>query len=141
MRSTARAICLMRSAAPRPDRRADEVHRANALPAQLFLERQVEIRRVDADEHLRLRRDHALAQRATKTQQARQMAQHLDVAAHRQLAHVVPRFESRSDHAVAADAGAVHDRARAADFGNYGRCKQIAGCLARDERDRAFARH
>ncbi len=111
------------------------------LFTQLFFERQIEVRRVDADEHLGPRCDHAVAQRATKTQQPRQMPQHFDVAAHRQLAYVMPGIEAGADHAVAADADAVHFWRSLQDFGNDGRCEQIAGRFARDERDRAFARH
>ena len=95
-------------AAPGPDRRADEVNRAHALPAQLLLEPQVEVRCVDTDKDLRSRREYALAQIAPQAQQSRQVAKDFDVATHGKLANVMPCVEAGADHPVASDTGAVH---------------------------------
>ena len=54
---------------------------------------------------------------------------------------MVPGIETCVDHAVTANADTVHLRGALQDFGYDGRCEQIARCLARDERDLAFARH
>jgi hypothetical protein len=49
------------------------MHGADAALLQPLLHAEVEIRGVNADEHIRLPRQHAFAQRATNAQQARQV--------------------------------------------------------------------
>ena len=77
----------------------------------------------------------ALQQLAAQAQQPRQVAQHFDVAAHGQLAHVVPRVESRLDHAVAADAAQAERGFASLQFGQHAGRQQVARRLAGDEGD------
>jgi hypothetical protein len=91
--------------APRPDRRADVVHGAQAGLLQALLHAEIEIRRVDADDYRGLHLEQfrpisALAQ----SQQSRQMADHLAETEQRQFVDVVPGFETLCLHAGAADA-------------------------------------
>ena len=65
--------------APRPDRRTDEVHRGRAGLAQLMLQAQVEIRRVDANEHGRRLSQPAPLDVAIGGQQAGQALERVDV--------------------------------------------------------------
>src|SRR5712691_10881462 len=78
--------------------------RGDAGPLQPALERQIEIRGVDADEQPRPRRREPAPELPPDPENLRKMPQHLDVAAHRELLHAEPGIEPLSLHFRAADA-------------------------------------
>ena len=85
---------LRAAAAPGPDRRADEVDRRDAGGLQPGLQAQVEVRRVDADEGARRLGQQAVAPARRGCADLAVVAQHLDVAAHRQLVAAATRPRS-----------------------------------------------
>ena len=76
------------------------MHGADAALLEPLLDAEIEIGRIDADEHVRLPRQQALAQLAPQPQQPRQVAQHFGQAHHREFAGVVPRIQARGAHRV-----------------------------------------
>src|SRR5258706_9740081 len=90
---------------PGPDRWAHVVNSAHPLRAHAGFNAKVEVWRINADEHLRRRRQDTTNQLRTQPQQPWQMAYNLGIAADRQLAHMPPGVEAGGDHAVTADAG------------------------------------
>ena len=89
---------------PGPDRGAHEVNGRNAAAAQLLLDGEVEVGSVDAHKHLRHRVAEAGDEVLAEAQQARQVREHFDIAAHGKLARVVPGAKARGAHLVAAHA-------------------------------------
>ena len=87
--------------APCPDRRADVVRRADACAPQLDLQAQVEIGRVDADEHVRRIFAQASQQAAPQLHQAGQVGQHFEQSHDGQLGGVEPGFHSGRFHFLA----------------------------------------
>ena len=85
-------------AAPGPDRRADEVHRLHAGGAQLDLEVEVEVGRVDADEGVGLVLHQPLGQLVADADDLAEVAEHLDVAAHRELVVRPPGLKALLGH-------------------------------------------
>ena len=116
--------------APRPHRRADVVHGAQTALAQPFLHAEVEVGRVDADEHVRLPGQQALAELAPQAQQARQVTQHLCQSHHRQLRGVMPGIESGRAHLLAADAGEFGVGVALVQFVDQAGAEQVAGGFA-----------
>src|SRR3546814_12957373 len=63
--------------APGPDRRTHVVHGAHAATLEPALQAEVEIRRIDADEHVRLPVQDLLAQLAAQATQSRPVGEYL----------------------------------------------------------------
>src|SRR5689334_15740184 len=118
---------------PCPDRWTDVVHGANASTLEFALESEIEIRRVDADEHIGTKRQHASAYVAAQRQQARQMLDDFGKSHDRELIRGMPRFESGRLHARAADASEFGLRPAFAQRGDESGAEQIAGYFAGDE--------
>ena len=72
-------------AAPGPDRRADEMDRLHSRGLELDLDAEVEVGRVDADEGIGPGGEQALDEPAADRQDLAQVAEHLGIAAHREL--------------------------------------------------------
>ena len=121
--------------APRPDRRTDEVHRGRAGLAQLMLQAQVEIRRVDANEHGRRLGQPAPLDVAIGGQQAGQALERVDVAEHGQGMHGMPGIEVAGLHLRPADAFATHRRVAGLQAGDDATGQQVARGLARHHAD------
>ena len=81
------------------------MHGADAACFKPLLDPEIEIRRIDANEHVRLPVEHALAEPLAQIQQARQVGQHFGQTHHREFVGIVPSGQSRLAHARAADAG------------------------------------
>jgi hypothetical protein len=128
-------------APPGPDRRADEVHGPDAAGAQLLLESEVEIRRIHPDENRWPQCNGPSLQFAPQAQQPRQVTQDLDIAAHRDFAHMGPGIEPLGDHPVPTDTAAHQRRLTAAQFAHDLRGEQIARRLASDEGHAACSLH
>ena len=81
------------------------MHRPHAARLQVGFQIQVEIGRVDADEHVgSVGGQQALLQLRADADDLAVVAQHLDIAAHRQLLAGPPGLEAVSGHLWAADA-------------------------------------
>ena len=126
---------------PCPNGRAYELNGAYAGRAQTFLESEIEVGRVDSDEGARAQRRNAVEQIAAHAQQPWKVTQHLNIAAHRQLAHMCPRIEAGRDHAVTADARKRKRRVASLQLGKYASRQQIARRLARDDGDAGCGTH
>ena len=111
------------------------MHGGHAALLEPALHAQIEIRRIDADEHVRLPVQQLLAQRLAQAQQARQMAQDLGQAHHRQFAGVKPRIQSGRTHARTADAGEAGLGMALAQLCDQSGAERIAGGLAGHQRD------
>ena len=81
------------------------MHGADAALLQPLLHAEVEVRGIDADEHIGLPRQHAPTQRAAQAQQTRQVTQYFGQAHHRQFAGIKPRVQACRAHCIAANAG------------------------------------
>src|SRR3954465_8420810 len=92
-------------APPRPHRGADQVNGANAATLQLALESQIEIRRIDADEHGNMRIAETLRDVAAQADESRQVRYDLDEAAHGEVLGRRPRLAARRFHLRSGDAG------------------------------------
>ena len=90
--------------APGPERGADEVHGFHAGGFQARFQREVEIRRVDADERVGPLRQQPRAQAAAQAQKRGQARQHFQIAAHREFFHGPPGVKALLGHALAANA-------------------------------------
>jgi hypothetical protein len=90
--------------APRPELRAHVLHRRNARRVQTPREPQVEVRRVDADEHVRALRLEGAPQPQPQPQQARQVAQHLEQPHHGERFGRLPHLAARVAHLRPGDA-------------------------------------
>ena len=124
-----------RLAAPGPDRRADEVDRLHARRFQLGLDAEVEVGRVDADEGIGLVGEQALDQAVPDREDLAEMAEHLEVAAHRELVVRPPGDEAALGHARAADAFGDEPRPARPQAGEQRAGEQVARSLARDHRE------
>lgn len=111
------------------------MHGAHAALLEPAFHRQIEVGRVDADEYIRLPRQHALAKGAAQFQQARQMPQHFGQAHHRQLAGVEPGLASGTAHRIAADTDEFGIGIAAAQCVNQAGTEDVAGCFAGDQGD------
>ena len=80
------------------------MHGAQAGALQALLQAEVEVGRVDADHHRRLRVQQPGQQCLAQPQQARQVADHFAEAEQRQLVHVVPGCKPLRLHAGTTDA-------------------------------------
>ena len=81
------------------------MHGGDAARLQPGLHRQVEIRRVDTDEHVRLPVQYALSECLAQAQQAWQVAQHFGQPHHGQFAGIEPGLAAGLAHGRAGDAG------------------------------------
>src|SRR5260364_298245 len=91
-------------AAPRPDRRTDEMHRWNAGAAWSAFQAEIGIGRVDADENRRPRGAQSAFKSAAEPQDFRQMARGFDMTAHGQFLAWKTGLKSRRPHLRAANA-------------------------------------
>src|SRR3569833_908086 len=117
---------------PCPDRRADEMHSGDAGLLELRFQREIEVRRVDADEHARPFVQEITRDARTDPQQFRQMTQYLDIAVDRQFLARVDRLDAGLDHARAGDAGSLQIWAALLQRGNEVRPQEIAGRFTGD---------
>ena len=116
------------------------MHGADATGLELAFEAEVEVGRIDADEHVRAPVDKARTQPASKRQQPRQVREHFAEAHHCQLAGVVPGVDAGVAHRIAADAcepGIRETRPQAVD---QSRAEQVARGLAGHQREARRAR-
>ncbi|CFP62139.1 Uncharacterised protein [Bordetella pertussis] len=100
--------------------------------AQLVLQAQVEIRRVDAHEHRRRLGQQAPLDVAVGRQQAGNPLERIDVAEHRERMHGVPGLEAARRHLGPAYAGAVHAGCPGLQAGDDAPGQQVARRLAGD---------
>lgn len=111
------------------------MHGAHATLLEPALDRKIEVGRVDADEHIRLPGQHALAEGAAQLQQPRQMLQHFGQAHHRQLAGIEPGLAAGATHRIATDADEFGSRITAAQFIDQPGTQDVAGSFAGNQRD------
>ena len=112
--------------APHPDRRTHVVHRRNAACLEAQLEIEIEIRRIDADEHSGRAGNKATAQLAANADDLEKMLKHLDIPAHREFLERKPYFHAGSFHARPADAGEIKLRHQLAQCAYQLAAEQIA---------------
>ncbi len=119
------------------------MHGAHAALLQPAFDAQVEVGRVDADEHVRLPFQRTLAERGTQLEQAWQMAQYFGQAHHRQLAGIVPGQAAGAAHGIATDAGEFGIWKACLQFAHQARTQQITRGLTGHQCDpqRALAEH
>ena len=123
-------------AAPRPDRRTHEMHGRNARVAQRMFEPEIEIGRIDADEHRRRLGQQLPLQLVADAENLGNVLERLDIAAHGQLVHRPVGVEAGGRHARAADAAIVRRGGQPLlEPAEQRRREQVAGRLARDHRD------
>mgnify|MGYP003694605919 CR=1 FL=1 len=103
-------------AAPCPYGRTHEMHGAHAMPLEVALEPEIEIRRVDPDEHRDRHIEQPPSERAAQSPQLRNAGHHLGKAADRE------RFERRPDFA----AGRLHFRPGDTDEAHAGKPSRTA---------------
>ena len=120
---------------PGPDRGADEVHGAQARAAQAGFEVEVEVGRVDADEQVGPVGQQALLERLADADDAAVVAQHLDVAAHRQAIEGPVGAEAVALHDRPTDAPGLHVRPAPAHAFEQEAGQQVTGDLSRDHAD------
>ncbi len=111
------------------------MHRLHAAGAQRGLEVEVEVRRIDADEELGPFAQQPGAQLAPDAGDLGVVAQHLDIAAHRQLLLRPPALEAARQHLRAADAHRLHGRPARLQAVEQQPGQQVARGLARDQRE------
>ena len=126
--------------APHPDRRADEMHGPQPSALEARLEPEIEIRRVDADEHGDALGDQPPGERPAHRDELGQPAEDLDEAAHRQRLQRIPglaagRLHPRTGDTDEADPGMA--RAHALD---QRRRQRVARRLAGDDAEREGTR-
>ncbi|MNN11314.1 hypothetical protein D3C81_1242680 [compost metagenome] len=115
------------------------MHGAQAALLEPLFHAQIEIRCVDADEHIRLPVEHALAEFLAQLQQARQMTQDFGQAHQCQLAGIEPGFTTGVAHRIAADACELGIRVAFAQGTDQTGAQPIAGRFTRDQCDTDFA--
>ncbi len=116
--------------APGPDRRPHEMDGRRAGLAQLMLQAQVEIRRVDPDEDFGRLRQPAPLDVPIGTEQAGQALERVHVAEYRQGVHGMPRVETTGLHLRPAYAFAADVAIARLQTGNDATGQQIARGLA-----------
>ncbi len=126
---------------PRPYRRADIVHGANAGLTQLELDAQGEIRRIDANEHIGLALDQAGNQAAATRQQLGQPTQYFDQAHDRQALHGEIADQPLGLHARAAHADELDVWVLDLERLHQACTENVAGCLAGNQRDTQYLSH
>ncbi len=111
----------------------------NPLLFQITFEGNVEVRRINADEHIGLQFGKTARQIGADVQQTTQATQHLNDAHHRQLFHLIPGFTPFSLHQWTGNA----DKARVGNArferSNKTCTKNIAGGFSGDKGDRQRA--
>ena len=122
--------------APGPDGRADEMHGLDARSAQIHFQAQVEVGRIDADEHVGLALQQARTQALADQDDVGQAAQQLKaVAVHGQLFAGPPGVKAALRHLGAANAAAGQARPQVLQAIEQQAREQIARGLARHHRD------
>jgi hypothetical protein len=127
--------------APGPDRRAHVVDGGHTGIAQLALQPQVEIGRIDADEGGRLVPEQAVEQAATDAGQVAVVLEHLEIAAHGQFLGRPPGVEAGRLHARPADADEVDIGPRIAQRLDQVRSQLVARRFAGDHGHRDAGGH
>ncbi|MNC17965.1 hypothetical protein D3C75_658580 [compost metagenome] len=117
------------------------MHGTDAGLAQLEFNPEIEVRSVDADEHVRTLVDQGADQSAPTTEQFGQAAEHLDQAHHRQALHWEVRVQPLGLHAWTADADELHIRVTCLDGLHQSGAEDIAGRFAGDQGDLQCTRH
>ncbi len=107
--------------------------------AQLQFDVQVEVRRIDADEHIRLRRDQHLHQVLAPAQQFAQAPEDLEKPHDREAFHGEVRLQSFGLHARAADTDELDVGVALPERLHETGAEDIAGRLARDQGDAQLA--
>ena len=115
------------------------MHRADTRAAQIQFDVQVEVRRVDADEHVRLGRDQHLHQVLAPAQQFAQAAEHLHQAHDGQALHRKVRLQPFGLHARTADTDELDVGVALLERLHETGAEDIAGRLARDQGDAQLA--
>ncbi len=120
---------------PGPNRRTDVMHGGNTHIAQALLYPQGEIRRVDADKHVRLLLLEVFNQLAANAQQLAQASEHLNQAHDRQPLHRHARLHALGQHARTADTDKTCIGKALFQRGDQASAQRIAGRLTGDQRD------
>ncbi len=123
-------------ASPRPHRRTDEVHGARTVALQLALEREIEIGRVDADEHRHAFGKQSARQRATDGEDLGQPGEDLRDAAHGERLERVPCLAPGLLHFRSRDADETSTRYPRTYRLDQHRRQRISRRLACDDSDR-----
>ena len=97
---------------------------------QTPLKVEIEIGRIDADEHVRRVRDQAATQLAADADDFQKMPQHFEIAAHREFFQREPHLHAGGFHARPADADDPQVGHQLAQSENQLAAEQIARCLA-----------
>ncbi len=111
------------------------MHGADAGLAQLQFDAEVEVRRIDADEHVGTLVDQGADQAAAALEQLGQAAEHLDQAHHRQALHREVRIEALGLHARPADTDEADIGVAGLDGLHQAGAEDVAGRLAGDQGD------
>ena len=120
---------------PRPDGRADEVNRLDALGLECRLQIEVEVRRVDTNEDVGPRPGSAekpFLQLLTDGGNLTVMPQDLDISAHGKLFARPPGLETAALHLLSADTARPHSWPALVQAVKQQACEQVAGSFASD---------
>src|SRR5439155_25817396 len=123
------------SAPPRPHRRAYEMDRAHAVALEFALERQVEVGRVDTDEHRNAFREKPARKRAPYSENFRQAADDLGKPADGERFERMPRLAAGRLHFRSGDADEARFRNAGADGFDQHRRERVARSLSGDDTD------
>ena len=123
------------SAPPCPNGGADVVDGGDARLFEFFFDVEVEVGRVDADKHVRLRGAHFFNQAFADGEDFGQAFDDFGKPAHGEFFLFVEAFETERGHARAADAGETGVRTAGADGFHQVRAEQVARGFARAQGD------
>ena len=126
-------------AAPRPDRRTDEMQAAHAGALQSCLEAEVEVRGVDSDEQRHALGDETPVERAAKRDELRQPRQHFDESAHGKRFERIPRLAAGRLHPGTRDADEARLRQSRPHGADQRGGQRVARGFAGDDADRHAA--
>ena len=124
------------AAPPGPDLRAHVLHGAKSRRVQRGRDTQVEFRRVDADENVRLQRQHRGTHARAQAQEPRQVVQDLEQAHDREFLGVRKALAAGRLHARARDADKARVRRARAQGLDEPRAQVVTRGLACDEANR-----
>src|SRR5690606_7929787 len=109
--------------------------------AQLEFQAQVEVGRIDADEHVRLRRNEVTSELTAATEQFEQPAEHFDQPHDCQTLHGEVGFQPLGLHARATDADELGIRIALLDGLHQARAEDVTGRLTGDQCDAKGSGH